>query len=216
MAKDLKEKEKERTLTEAEKRRLEQFEDICYDYEHQGYRKTELTISMAHANIFAIIFTIPVFIIGWVLFILRFGFSAMRPMTLRELVIWIIGLAVIVVLHEFIHGFCWGLYAEHYFKDIEFGFIWKYLTPYCTCMAPLTKKQYLFGTAMPLIVLGILPTCAALINGSYLMLFTGLIMIGAASGDILIMREIMRYRTDAKDVLYLDHPTMGGGVILER
>ena len=209
-------KEEERKLTEREKQRLELFEDTCYDYEHQGYRRTDLTISMVHANIFSFAFTLPLIIAGIVLFIWLHGFSAMSAITLREYLIWFIGLAVLVVLHEFIHGFVWGLFAEHYFKDIEFGFMTKYLAPYCTCNAPLTKKQYILGSLMPLILLGILPTIAALINGSYLMLMTGIIMTGAASGDILIVREVLRYKTDSKDVLYLDHPTMAGGVIFER
>ena len=216
MAKGLKEIEKERELTESEKQRLEVFEDTCYDLERQGYRKTELTISLVKANIFAFVLAVPVIIIGMGLFFWIHGFSANIEMTFRELVIWVVGLVVVVVLHEFIHGFVWGLYAEHYFKDIDFGFISRYMTPYCACSAPLNKKQYILGAIMPLIVLGILPTVASMINGSYLMLMTGLFMTIAAAGDIMIVYEILKYKTDAKDVLYLDHPTMGGGVIFER
>ena len=212
----LKDKEKKRALTEAEKRRLEKFEDTCYELEQKGYRKTELTVSIVKANIFALILGIPVFAAGLGLFFLRFGTGGFSSMTLRELVIWMIGLFVVTVLHEFIHGFTWGLYSEHYFSDIEFGFMKKYLTPYCTCTEPLSKRAYVAGALMPLIVLGILPAAASMFNGSYIMLLTGLIMIVAAAGDIMIAYYILTYRTSAEEVLYYDHPTMAGGVIFER
>ena len=213
---DLKEQEKKRTLTENEQARLEKFEDNCYDLEQQGYRKTELTVSIIKANMFALLFSIPVFVIGIGLFVWRYGFSGLGPMTVREIFITLIGFVVLTILHEFIHGFTWGLYAEHYFQDIEFGFMKAYLTPYCTCTVPLNKKQYIIGTLMPLIVLGILPVISALVNGNYITLFLGLMMTVAASGDILIAHEILNYRTEATDVMYIDHPTMAGGVIFER
>ena len=212
----LKEKEKKRDLTEAEKRRLELFNDNCMDLERQGYKATELTVSIVKANIFAAVLAVPVFCIGFALFWLRFGFAGMGGMTFRELLIWVIGLFVMVVLHEFIHGFTWGLYAEHYFKDIEFGFMRSYLTPYCTCTMPLKKNVYIMGSPMPLIVLGILPTVASLFNGSYIMLLSGLIMTDAAAGDIMIVWEILKHKSDSDDVLYLDHPTMAGGMMFER
>ena len=213
---DLKETEKKRELSDAEKRRLEKFEDTCFELEQKGYKKTELTVSIVKANIFALILGIPVFAAGLGLFFLKFGKNGFTSMTFREFIIWIIGLFVITALHEFIHGFTWGLYSEHYFSDIEFGFMKKYLTPYCTCTEPLSKRAYVAGALMPLIVLGILPAAASMFNGSYIMLLTGLIMIVAAAGDIMIAYYILTYRTGAEEVLYYDHPTMAGGVIFER
>ena len=212
---DLKEKEKKRELTEAEKRRLENFEDVKYDLTKAGYRSHEYTISIVKANIFGVVLAIPVFALGYSLFIMRNGFDSIT-LSIRELVLFIVGLIVLTVLHEFLHGFVWGLYSEHYYKDIEFGFMKQYLTPYCTCTMPLRRGPYIAGALMPLIALGILPTIASIFNGSYLMLVMGLIMIVAAAGDIMIVWEMLKYKTTSKDVLYLDHPTMGGGVVFER
>ena len=47
-------------------------------------------------------------------------------------------------------------------------------------------------------------------------LLMGLLMIDIATGDILIIRKILAYKTSAKDVVYMDHPTDAGGVIFER
>lgn len=213
---DLKEKEKKRELTEAEKRRLNNYNDICDDLVQHGYKKTELTISIVKANIFGIVFAIPVFVIGLFLFHLKNGFSSDMLFTFRETLIFVFGLIILVFLHEFVHGFVWGLYSEHYFKDIEFGFMRQYLTPYCTCTEPLRKGPYIAGGIMPLIALGILPTVAAIFNGSYMMLIMGLIMTVSAAGDIMIIYKLVKFRTSSETVLCLDHPTMGGVAVFEK
>lgn len=215
MSVDLKEKEKRRKLTEAEERRLENFEDVKYDLERQGYRPHELTISIVKANVFAIIFAVPVFLLGFILYILKNN-NAVFSLSPREIILFIAGIIVLTVLHEFLHGFVWGLYSEHYYKDIEFGFMTQYLTPYCTCTMPLHRKPYIAGALLPLVALGILPTAASIFNGSYLMLILGLIMTVSAAGDILIVWQILKYKPKSKDVLYLDHPTMGGLIVFER
>lgn len=212
---DLKEKEKKRELTEAEKRRLENFEDVKYDLRREGYSEHELTISIVHANIFALVFAVPVFVLGFTLFFMKNHFLYINT-SLVDLILFMIGLFAVTAVHEFLHGFVWGLYSEHYYKDIEFGLMKQYLTPYCTCTMPLRKGPYIAGALMPLIALGIIPSIASIFIGSYPMLLMGLIMTDAAAGDILIVREILKYKTNAKDVLYLDHPTMGGGIVFER
>lgn len=212
---DVKEKERKRELTDAEKRRLELFNDNCYDLERQGYRKTELTISIVKANIFAMILAVPVGIVSFGLFYLKNGADAVMRLSFRELIIFIFGMAILTVLHEFVHGFTWGLFSEHYFKDIEFGIMKGYMTPYCTCTMPLKKNEYIAGALMPLITLGIMPTAASIFNGSYMMLLLGFIMIVAAAGDIMIVHGLLKYNA-SDDVLCLDHPTMGGLVVFER
>jgi hypothetical protein len=80
----------------------------------------------------------------------------------------------------------------------------------------LKKGPYILGALMPLIVLGILPTAAAIFTGSLLWLNVGLIMIVSAGGDILIVLQILRYHTNASEIRYYDHPTQAGGVIFEK
>lgn len=212
---DLKEKEKKRTLSEAEKRRLENFNDVCYDLKKQGYRSAELTISIVKANIFAFVFAIPVFVTGFVLFIMK-NRQVSLSLSPREMLLFIADLLVLTLVHEFLHGLVWGMYSEHYYKDIEFGFMKQYMTPYCTCTMPLRKGPYVAGALAPLIALGILPVIASIFNGSYMMLLLGLIMTVGAAGDIMIVYKLLTYHTSSGDVVYLDHPTMGGMVVFER
>jgi hypothetical protein len=119
-------------------------------------------------------------------------------------------------VHELVHGITWGIFAAHHFKDIEFGVMWQLLTPYCTCTVPLTKRQYILGGLMPLIVLGIIPTAIAIAAGSFFWLIIGLVMILSAGGDILLVWKLIRYKTDKQDVLIYDHPTKAGSIVFEK
>ena len=127
-----------------------------------------------------------------------------------------IAMLVLIVVHELIHGLVWSIFAERGFKDIEFGFMVKYLTPYCTCGVPLSKGQYIAGALAPLVLLGIVPMIWGILAGSFPVLLVGIIMADSAAGDIQIVWQILRYRSGSSDVVYIDHPTQGGGVICER
>ncbi|MBQ6261189.1 MAG: DUF3267 domain-containing protein [Firmicutes bacterium] len=92
----------------------------------------------------------------------------------------------------------------------------QYLTHYCTCRVPLKKGQYIFGTLTPLVILGIVPMVWGVLAGSFTLLFLGIIMTTSAAGDILVVWNLLRYKSGAKTIVYMDHPTQAGGVIFER
>ena len=211
-------KELNRTLTEAEQKRLAAFEAQAESLKEQGYRRADLTVSIVKANVFAIILLFPVMALGMWLFWLRNGTLAggFGVKSFGGLLLFVLVMAVLVVLHELIHGLSWSLFTPHRFGDIEFGFMKQYLTPYCTCLTPLTKGQYIFGALMPLVLLGILPMAAGILMGSMPVLFMGIIMTVSAAGDIMIVWCLLTYRSQAETVVYMDHPTQAGGVIFEK
>lgn len=209
------EKEKSRELTPAEEKRLLRFEELSDRLIGQGYRRVELTVSIVKANIFAVVLLIPLLIAGGGLFFLRNqsmsgGLGKMNPLLFAALFF------AMIVVHELIHGLSWSLFAENHWKDIEFGFMKQYLTPYCTCGVPLKKGSYIFGALTPLVLLGILPMIAGILTNSLGLLLLGVIMADAAAGDILIVWKILRYRSEAGTIVYIDHPTQAGGVIFEK
>ncbi len=206
---------KERKLTEKEQIRLERFNEVAASMEEQGYRKTLLTVSILWANVFAIFLLLAVAVIGIVLFVLKYDDLFGRLSILESVILIIIFLALIVI-HELIHGIGWSLSTKNGFKDIEFGVMLDSLTPYCTCSQPLSKGQYILGAMLPLITLGILPMIAGILIGSFYTMMMGVIMTASAAGDILIVLKILRYKSRAKDIVYMDHPTEAGGVIFER
>ena len=124
---------------------------------------------------------------------------------------------VLIVVHELIHGITWGLFVKGGIKqNIEFGFIVQSLTPYCACKAPMGKVPYILGSIMPCIVLGILPAIAGFILSDMTIFGLGAMLILCAGGDLLITQMILTHKTDAKEVLYYDHPTEIGVIAFEK
>ena len=208
--------EKNRKLSAKEQRRLNVFEETCERLSQKGYKKTDLTISIVKANLFVFLLAIPVVAIGVLLFAWKNPISLLMPSPHGSLLFFVL-FFVLVVVHELIHGLTWSLYAEHHFKDIEFGFMKEYLTPYCTCTTPLLKSHYIMGALMPCVVLGILPTAIGILLGSHLLFWIGIVMILAAGGDIMIVIKVLAYKSqrDSKEILVYDHPTQAGSVIFE-
>ena len=209
--------EKNRKLSAKEQKRLSAFEETCESFIQQGYRKNDLTIGIVKANLFVLLLAIPVVAIGVLLFVWRNPISLLTP-TPQGSLLFIVAFLVLIVAHELIHGLTWSMYAEHHFKDIEFGFMKEYLTPYCTCTTPLLKRHYIMGALMPCIVLGILPTAFGILLGSHLLFWIGIVMILSAGGDIMIVWKVLAFKKqdESKEILIYDHPTQAGSVIFEK
>lgn len=209
----MKKTEKKRKLSKAEQRRQARFDRISANMESQGYVRKDLTINILAANIFAILLLIPLAVIGALLFHLAHEgemLQSFNPLT------FLVAFLVLVVAHELIHGASWGIFTPNHFRDVEFGIMMSSLTPYCACLQPLGKAQYIFGALMPLIALGIGPMIVGIITGNSTLLAIGIVMADAAAGDIMVVHKILTYRSNADEIVYMDHPTEAGGVIFER
>jgi len=118
-----------------------------------------------------------------------------------------------IIAHEFIHGVTWAKYAKRGFKSIEFGMLWKELTPYCHCTEKLPIRQYIIGTLMPGIVLGFIPAVIAYITGNFWTMAFGLFFTAAAASDFMIINIL---RKEKPDDLVQDHPTKIGCIIYRK
>ena len=210
--------EKDRKLSEKEQKRLIVFEETCERLSQQGYKMTNLTIGIVKANLFVILLAIPVVAIGVLLFLWKNPISLLFYPTPQRTLLFIVLIVVLIVAHELIHGLTWSMFSEHHFKDIEFGFMKEFFTPYCTCTTPISKGQYILGALMPCIILGILPTALGILLGSGLLFWIGITMILSAGGDIMIVIKVLGYKkhSESKEILIYDHPTQAGSVIFER
>ena len=92
----------------------------------------------------------------------------------------------------------------------------EYLTPYCSCNQPMKKHQIIIGSLMPTIVLGFIPGIAAVISGSEVLLAVAILMILGGGGDLLVTYKLLRFKSEAKDVLFIDHPYELGTAVFER
>lgn len=209
---------KERKLTKAEEKRKKIYEEEKQKLIEQGYTEKDLTISVVYANVMAFVLGLPIIIVLGILFFNN-NFNSSREsfmFTMSESFIFLIVLAVLVVVHELIHGLFWAIFAKNHLKSIEFGFMVQYLTPYCCCKEVLTKSQYIIGGIMPTVILGVVPAVVAIFNGSWLLFTIGCLMILAGGGDLTILLKILMYRSKKEEILYMDHPYECGLVVFER
>jgi hypothetical protein len=164
-----------------------------------------MTIGIVKANILAIVVMLPFMLLfAWIYSIVNRSVE----FSLDENSIWIVLwgffaiMIVLFVLHELIHGLTWGIFSKSHFKSIEFGVIWKMLTPYCYCSEPLKKWQYLLGSAMPTLLLGFgLAVISAVWNSIFLLCLSEFMMIGGG-GDFLIILKMLLYHAGGKDTVY--------------
>ena len=141
-----------RKLTEKEIKRKDRFEKLSSEMQQKGYKIKNMTITTQQAKYLGFLIMMPfmafVFwmyytVNGFDLDCISWGYAVALPLSI----------VCIVILHEFIHGITWCLFAKNHFHSIDFGIIWSSIAPYCTCSEPLKKWQYLLGTAMPTLVL---------------------------------------------------------------
>ena len=221
--KEAKATKEEHKLTEAELRRAENFKVKEAALREQGYKRKDLTISIATANFVGILLTLPFVVaiaVGYYFYNGGFGIQELMD---ENIVLYFIYLAIIMisfvplaVVHEWIHGTCWSGGAENGRKDIEYGFIKEMLTPYCYCRSPLSKGMYLFGSMMPMTILGVVLGVASIFVGFFPLLMVAVIQTIGGAGDILISAMLLRRKTKGRDVVLLDHPTKIGLVAFEK
>lgn len=205
----------ERKLTKKELARKELFEQTCLKLEQEGYRSKHLTIGVVKANILAILVMMPfVLFFCWLYTIVNLEIDTTISPTQSIVVLPI--LIFLIVAHEAIHGITWGIFAKNHFKSIEFGVIWKMLTPYCTCKDVLKKWQYLLGSAMPTVILGGVMALISIFMNNYILFLVSLLMVLSGGGDFMIILMIIFHKATGNDVLYCDHPYELGVVVFER
>ena len=117
-----------------------------------------------------------------------------------------------ILAHEAIHGLSWAYFSGKSLSAVKFGFQAKTLTPYAHCKEPIEARAYRLGTAMPGLVLGILPSLVGIASGSGWIMLFGLFFTLFAGGDVVVLWLIRK--VDAK-ALVEDHPTNAGCYVYE-
>lgn len=164
--------------------------------ERSHLEKEKLVIDIGKANIYSLVFCIPVVLLYGLTYYLIWGspseffewnWSVDSKVTLFDTYPFILFFLAGIVAHELIHGIVWGMCAKNRFKSIRFGMMWKYLCPYCHCKDLLTVTQYRIGAVAPAIVLGLLPGILALFIGSSDLLMLSMVMTIGGVGDFMIL-----------------------------
>ena len=217
--KDDRQAENARTLSAAEQRRKEEFERLCAQMQAEGWQVTDLTVGVVYANVMAFVLAGPLCAalgLAFVLTVPEPGAALANAFGLWGTLGLLAAYAVCVVLHELTHGFVWALFVPGGWKNIEFGFMKEYATPYCTCSRPMGRLQYTAGALAPTLLLGVLPGVWGILSGSGWWLVLGVFMTLAGGGDLTLLLKLWQHRPAGRQVLYMDHPWQVGSVAFER
>lgn len=90
-----------------------------------------------------------------------------------------------IVVHELLHGVGFVVFGGARWSDLKLGVMWKFLTPYATCGAPLSVSAYRWTCALPGIMLGLVPVLLGIATRSLDVAAFGALFLGGAGGDAL-------------------------------
>lgn len=205
-------------MTKDEEIRVKNFNKVTENLLKEGYQSKDVSIEMLKAHLLTII------LLGSLVFLILKVYDWMySPYDLAYILLdskslLLLGITIIVlaIVHEILHGFTWAMFTPKGIKDISFGFILKYLSPYCTCRVPLKRWQYALGVLMPLIVLGVLPTIIGICAGIASITLIGALFIIGAGGDLVMVYLLISYKPESKDLLVYDNPTKVGVRFFEK
>lgn len=172
---------------------------------HENKEIEEYTMGFGTANLLAFILAIPILAIILVPFVLIWDYETFE--TGKDAFMDYFFLIIVggIIIHELLHGLTWGYFVTNGMKSIKFGIKW--LTPYCHCKEPIKVKHYKIGGAMPLIIMGIIPSIIGLIIGHGLVLTFGIFFTWAAGGDLIALYMLRKLDNN---IYVSDHPAKLG------
>ena len=149
--------------------------------EAEGYRRHDLTVGLVFANGMALALGLPLIALCGAVFLLANPAPSLS-FGIGGVFCFLAACLALTAVHELIHGITWAAFARAHWHAVSFGFIARYLTPYCTCREPLTRGAYALGGLMPALVLGLLLCLAAAAAGSEWLFLLGTVMILPPAG----------------------------------
>ena len=174
--------------------------------EMEGYAAELRTIGMLKANVMALVALGLFCLLGVAgMYAIWGGISFGRPWSSM---LFCIGIFAGVAVHELIHGFTWMWATRSGFSHLRFGLLQGGV--YCHIDVPMSKRKYVVGALMPLLLLGVVPFLLSFATHSLWLMLFGAIFIGCAMGDVLIVWAI---RKEPPDTLVYDHPSEPGCIV---
>lgn len=166
--------------------------------------------SLQKANVWSLIFyalLIPVYALPyWTIWVGKWEWQQVLQMlknsgddnSLMGMLILLLIVFGGIFVHELLHGATWAYYAKGGWQSVQFGVAWKALAPYCHCEEPMPRNQHLQAILMPGFVLGLLPALIGLALAMPNWLLFGWFFTGAAAGDVIMARMMLKEPPTAK------------------
>lgn len=155
------------------------------DIEKKNNEIEEYTMDIGRVNLIALIMIIPITAMILIPFLLIWDYETFKTGKDIFMDYFLIYLLGGIIIHELLHGLSWGYFASKGLKSIK------------------------FGGAMPLIVMGIIPSIIGLIFGHGGILSFGIFFTWAAGGDIIALYMLRKLDNN---IYVSDHPEKMGFV----
>ena len=176
------------------------------------YTMKEITFSIIKANLYGLLISLIILLPVIFLYSHLNGLELkFLELTESKIIFLVLGSLLSIALHELLHALFFLIFSRGKFKSVKIGFIKQYLTPYAHCSEPLLKLEYAIVLIAPLFFLGIIPIVVAFYLKDILVLFYSLIMISAASVDVLLLFCLLKIPNHKK---ILDHEDKAGFLII--
>lgn len=151
-------------------------------------RKTH--VSIQSANVVGLILLVAVGVLVWGTYTLVWGPTATRQ-TVMDIVetntfVFLGILFGSIIIHELLHGIGFRIGGLRW-RDIKFGVFWQMLTPYATSKSAMPVRTYRLATALPGVLLGVVPTVIAIATRNGPLAWYGAFMTAAAGGDAIVL-----------------------------
>ena len=166
----------------------------------------EYTLGFGKANLYAFIISVPIIVILLILFSVIWSYD-IYVSGIDTLVDYYYVFFAGILIHEVLHLAGWALFVSKGIKSFRIGIKLKYLTPYCHVKEPLKVKYYRYGIALPLVILGIIPSLYGIFTGDGTVFTFGLLFTLVAGGDIIILIWLINLDNES---CVLDHPDKMG------
>ena len=167
----------------------------------------EYTMSVRKMNLIGLLFIFPITAVILIPFVMIWDFETFyvgEKVFFNYFIYILIGG---ICVHELLHGLTWAMFTKNGMKSIKFGINWKGLAPYCHCKEPLKVIHYKIGGAMPLIIMGLIPSIIGLVFGNGAILSFGIFFTWAAGGDIISLYMLRKFDNN---IYVSDHPDKMG------
>lgn len=194
---------------EKKKDKDKDYQLLCDQMEKQGYKREESVLSGTKVSVLGLISSGIVSILFIVLYIAIYKEQSYLEFTYFSFIIQVV---ISLFIHEILHGLAWKIAGKLKWEDIAFGI--SHLIPYCHCHKCIDRNLYLVGIVTPIILLGGVPSIAAIILQNPFLLIFGTINILLAGGDIVLALKLVKIKE--KTVKVFDHPYKAGFVLFDR
>ncbi|WP_264740435.1 DUF3267 domain-containing protein [Cytobacillus firmus] len=169
----------------------------------ENKKQTVVSISMMKLQVYLFIATIVLVFGALFLHAVIYGGGEMS-FDLISMLLFLAGMAVIVILHEAIHLAGFRYIGGVPWSEMSWGVNLRLGVAYAHAKQPVTVQQMKKVLMLPFIPTGLLPLVLGIVLNMPGLSILGAILTVGCFGDLVLYQKLLRFPNDA---LVIDHPT---------